>query len=300
MTLDGVRTLGFIGTGVMGAPMVKRLLGAKFTVRVWNRSPGKLEPLVAAGAQAADTPAGAVGGCDAVLLCLSDAAAVEAALFGDRGVAHAASPPGVLIDFSTIGPKATHTLAERLRSACGMGWVDAPVSGGAAGAEQGRLVIFCGGPAGDVGRLKEVFDALALRVTRVGELGAGQTLKLCNQLIVASNLVAIAESLAMARASGLDMTEVPDALAGGFADSLPLQIFGKRMAAGLTSPVLGELRLMLKDIDAVADLAQTSHCDLPLMNAAREVYRRAGACGLLRADLAALLSLYPAPAGSHA
>jgi 3-hydroxyisobutyrate dehydrogenase len=300
MTHDGFRKLGFIGTGVMGAPMVRRLLGAKFRVRVWNRSPSKLEPLVAAGALRADSPADSAGGCDAVLLCLSDAPAVEAALFGDGGVADAALPPGVLIDFSTIGPNATHALAERLRSACGMGWVDAPVSGGAAGAEQGRLVIFCGGSAGNIDRLKGVFDALALRVTRVGELGAGQTLKLCNQLIVASNLVAIAESLAMARATGLDMTEVPDALAGGFADSLPLQIFGKRMAAGLTSPVLGELGLMLKDMDAVADLAQTSHCDLPLMKAAREVYRRAEACGLLRADLAALLSLYPAPTGPHA
>jgi 3-hydroxyisobutyrate dehydrogenase len=299
MTLDGFRTLGFIGTGVMGAPMVKRLLGAKFQVRVWNRSPSKLDPLVAAGASRADTPADAASGFDAVLLCLSDAAAVEAALFGAGGVAQASIPPPLLLDFSTIGPQATHTLAERLRSACGTGWIDAPVSGGAAGAEQGRLVIFCGGPAGDIKRLTEVFDALAQRFTRVGELGAGQTLKLCNQLIVASNLVAIAESLAMARASGLDMTEVPGALAGGFADSLPLQIFGKRMAAGLTTPVLGELRLMLKDIDAVADLAQTSHCDLPLMNAAREVYRRAAANGLLREDLAALMSLYPAPSASN-
>jgi 3-hydroxyisobutyrate dehydrogenase-like beta-hydroxyacid dehydrogenase len=300
MTSDGFHTLGFIGTGVMGAPMVKRLLGAKFNLRVWNRSPSKLDPLAAAGALRADTPADAASGCDAVLLCLSDAPAVEAALFGGGGVAHAATPPAVLIDFSTIGPKATHILAQRLLSACGTSWVDAPVSGGAAGAEQGRLVIFCGGSAGDVGRSAGVFNALARRITRVGELGAGQTLKLCNQLIVASNLVAIAESLAMARASGLDMTEVPAALAGGFADSLPLQIFGPRMAAGVTSPVLGELRLMLKDVDVVADLAQTSHCNLPLMNAAHEVYRRAAASGLLREDLAALLSLYPAPVEPHA
>src|SRR5208337_2592364 len=120
---------------------------------------------------------------------------------------------------------------------------------------QGKLVIFCGGAPSDIERLTPAFEVLAQRVTRVGALGAGQTLKLCNQLIVATNLVAIAESLNLAQASGLDLKMIPDALAGGFADSLPLQIFGRRMAAAVTTPVLGELALMLKDLSAVDELA---------------------------------------------
>jgi 3-hydroxyisobutyrate dehydrogenase-like beta-hydroxyacid dehydrogenase len=123
--------------------------------------------------------------------------------------------------------------------------------------------------------LTAVFDVLSQRHTRIGDIGAGQTLKLCNQLIVGSNLVATAESLALARASGLNMNIVPDALAGGFADSLPLQIFGRRMAAGVTVPVLGELNLMLKDLRAVEGLAGIKQCHLPLMAAALECVCRA-------------------------
>jgi 3-hydroxyisobutyrate dehydrogenase len=287
-----VKKLAFIGAGLMGAPMIRRLLKAGFEVRVWNRTPAKSESLVTAGALRAASPAEAASGSDAALLCLSDATAIETALFSDQGVVHSAIPPPQLVDFSTIGPGPTLEFAARLYSRSGTSWVDAPISGGVVGAEQGKLVILCGGSAADIARLTSVFDALAQRHTRIGDLGTGQTLKLCNQLIVASNLVAIAESLALARASGLNMNIVPDALAGGFADSLPLQIFGRRMAAGVVAPVLGELKMMLKDLRAVEDLAGIKQCRLPLMAAALDVYRRAGEAGMLHQDLAALISMY--------
>jgi 3-hydroxyisobutyrate dehydrogenase len=229
-------------------PIARRLLVGGFDLRVWNRTPAKLAPLLAAGAVRAETPGDAASGSDAVLLCLSDAGALTDVLFSDQGIAHCPRPARLLVDFSTIGPGATISLAEQLRAQTGTSWVDAPVSGGTVGAEQGRLVVLCGGHPEDIALLAPVFSSLAQRVTRIGELGSGQTLKLCNQLIVASNLLAIAESLALARASGLDMTTVVDALSGGFADSLPLQIFGRRMALGVTSPILGELGLMLKDL----------------------------------------------------
>jgi 3-hydroxyisobutyrate dehydrogenase len=288
-----VKKLAFIGAGLMGAPMIRRLLKAGFEVRVWNRTPAKIEPLVTAGALRAASPAEAASGSDAALLCLSDATAIETALFSDQGVVHGAIPPSQLVDFSTIGPGPTLEFAARLYARSGTSWVDAPVSGGVVGAEQGKLVILCGGSEADIAGLTSVFDALAQRHTRIGDLGAGQTLKLCNQLIVASNLVAIAESLALARASGLNMNIVPEALAGGFADSLPLQIFGRRMAAGVATPILGELKLMLKDLRAVEDLAGIKQCQLPLMAAAMDVYRRAGEAGMLHQDLAALISIYP-------
>jgi 3-hydroxyisobutyrate dehydrogenase len=295
MMSEPLARVAFIGTGLMGAPMVQRLLAAGLKVRVWNRTPEKTRALVDAGAELAGNPADAVRGVQAVLLCLSNSAAVESVLFADDGVAAAAAPP-LLVDFSTIGPAATLSLAARLRARCATAWVDAPVSGGVIGAEQGKLIIFCGGAASDIDRLASVFAALAQRHTRIGEIGTGQTLKLCNQLIVATNIVAIAEALALARASGLDLPLLPKVLSGGFADSLPLQIFGSRMAAGITSPVLGELSLMLKDLKAVSDLAGFRQAHLPLAAAALDVYRLAEKHGLLQRDLAALFELYPATA----
>ena len=295
MTSEPLARVAFIGTGLMGAPMVLRLLAAGLKVRVWNRTPEKTRALVDAGAELAGNPADAVRGVQAVLLCLSNSAAVESVLFADDGVA-AAAAPALLVDFSTIGPAATLSLAARLRARCATTWVDAPVSGGVVGAEQGKLIIFCGGAASDIDRLTPVFAALAQRHTRIGEIGTGQTLKLCNQLIVATNIVAIAEALALARASGLDLPLLPKVLSGGFADSLPLQIFGSRMAAGITSPILGELSLMLKDLKAVSDLARVRQAQLPLAAAALDVYRLAEQHGLLQRDLAALFELYPVAA----
>jgi 3-hydroxyisobutyrate dehydrogenase len=289
---SSVKKLAFIGAGLMGAPMIRRLLRAGFEVRVWNRTASKSDALVSEGALRAASPAEAAAGADVVLLCLADVPAIESALFSEQGVVHAANPPRCLVDFSTIGPAPTLEFAARLQAGCGTSWVDAPVSGGVTGAEQGKLVIFCGGAAADIAGLAPVFTALAQRHTRMGELGTGQTLKLCNQLIVATNLAAIAESLVLARASGLDMNVLPEALAGGFADSIPLQIFGRRMAAGVTTPLLGEIKLMLKDLRAAEDLAGKDR-RLPLMSAALEIYRRAGEAGILKQDLAALISLYP-------
>lgn len=292
VTAGPIRRVGFIGTGLMGVPMVRRLLAGGFAVRLWNRTPEKLRGLLAAGATQADSPAAAADGADAICLCLANAAATEAVVFGDRGVASARAAAPVLVDFSTIGPKRTLQFAARLRERSSTSWVDAPVSGGATGAAQGKLVIFCGGAAADIDRLGPLFAALAQRVTRVGTQGTGQTLKLCNQLIVASSLVAIAEALTLASANGLDPKLLPDALTGGFADSIPLQIFGRRMASRSHDPKLGELSLMLKDLDAVDELAEERALRLPLAAAALAVYRRAGREGLLKEDLSALIALY--------
>ena len=292
MAADPIRTIGFVGAGLMGAPMAYHLARAGFGIRVWNRTRGKLARLIDAGAQPAASPAEAADGADAVCVCVTDKAAVESVLFGEGGVAHAARAAPLLTDFSTIGPDATLALAERLRSNCGASWVDAPVSGGATGAEQRKLVIFCGGSSADIDRLAPVYAAISQRFTHIGGLGAGQALKLCNQLIVATNLVAIAETMNLARSSGLDLAAIPDALAGGFADSIPLQIFGRRMAHGIYTPILGELALMLKDLTAVDELARGHGNELPMTHAALAVYLRARDRGLLREDLAALYRLY--------
>jgi 3-hydroxyisobutyrate dehydrogenase len=287
-----IRKVAFLGTGLMGNPMVHCLLRAGIEVRVWNRTPDKLLDLVAAGAKSAPTPALASEGVDAVCLCLANLAAAESVLFGADGVASCPQPTSLVVDFSSLGPQHTTRIAGQMHQQCGTAWVDAPVSGGVPGATHGKLVVFCGGTESDISRLSSIFAALAQRVTRVGDVGAGQTLKLCNQLIVSSNLLAIAEAIALARASGIDANLLPGALAGGFADSIPLQVFGPRMAAGLTQPVLGAIALMLKDCRAIDELARSNDLQLPLVETTLAAYQRAVGLGLSNEDISSLITLY--------
>jgi 3-hydroxyisobutyrate dehydrogenase len=288
-----IRTVAFLGTGLMGLPMVHRLLGAGIQVHAWNRTSDRLQGLRAVGARIAPTPAAACEGADAVCMCLASAAVTETILFGMDGVASSRAEPRLIVDFSTIGPRYTADFAQRMQQRRGSAWVDAPMSGGVPGATQGKLVIFCGGEAGDIAQLRLVFEALAQRVTHAGAVGAGQTMKLCNQLIVSSNLIAIAEAIALARAGGIDAHPLPQAFTGGFADSIPLQVFGGRMASGVSTPMLGAIALMLKDAGAIADLAAAHNQKLPLATVTLNVYRKAAAEGLANLDLSALMSLYP-------
>ena len=289
---DRPETVAFLGSGLMGSAMAARLVGAGFRVVAWNRTAAKLAPLIAAGAAAAASPAEATAGADFVCLCLSDAAAVDDVLFGSAGVAATGRSTQLLIDFSSLDLLATRTLAAKLQARCGIHWVDAPVSGGVNGATSGTLVAFCGGKAEDLSRARAVLTPLTARVNHLGPLGTGQAMKLCNQLIVATNLMAIAESLSLARACGLDMRQLPDALTGGFADSAPLQVFGRRMALGITTPKIGELALMLKDIKAAVAAAAACDAPSPLAQQVLELYRRADAQGLAGEDLGALIRLY--------
>lgn len=285
-------TIAFLGTGLMGAPMAARLAGAGHRVVAWNRTADKLAPLIQARVVAASSPSAAIDNADFICLALADAAAVEVVLFGAQGVATAGRPTQLLIDFSTLDPVVTRSLAARLRAACGARWVDSPVSGGVNGAAAGKLIAFCGGDNDDVERARTVLSPLTFRVNHLGPLGAGQAAKLCNQLIVASNLLAVAEALSLARAFGLDMRKIPEAFAGGFADSLPLQIFGPRMAAGVTTPKLGEIALMLKDIEAAVAAASAGGSPSPLGRQVQAMYRQARELNLGNEDIAALMRLY--------
>jgi 3-hydroxyisobutyrate dehydrogenase len=194
-------------------------------------------------------------------------------LFGEDGVAAGGAPGKLVVDFSSIAPASARGFAMRLEAEFGMGLVDAPVSGGTQGAEQGRLAIMAGGRAEHVERVRPVVERLAQRFTRMGEAGAGQVTKLCNQVIVGSLLPVIAEAVRLAEASGVDAHALPQALRGGFADSLPLQIFGARMAARQFSPPLGAVATMLKDLENADVVARECGVPLPMANAARERYR---------------------------
>ena len=282
------RTVAMLGLGIMGAAMARRMASQGFTVQGWNRSPDKAVGLVSRGVRLFATPGLAVEGADIVALCLTDAAAVEMVMFGIGGVVHRLGPQSVVVDFSTIGVEAAKALAERLAEEHGAGWIDAPVSGGPAAAEAGTLAILCGGAVEDLSRAAPILSALARVHTHLGPSGSGQAAKLCNQLIVSSAMMAIAEAISAGRAMGLDVAALPAALAGGYADSLPLQIFGPRMAAGFGEPRISEVATMLKDVRALHAAVRGKGVDLRLAQATLDLYEDAARRGLAHQDLAVL------------
>jgi len=280
----GSARVGFIGTGLIGTPMVERMLERGLAVTVWNRTAAKLSTLVERGAVAAPTARALAESTDIVCLCLTNTDAVEDVVFSAHGIAGSLRAGQLLIDLSSIAPDATAHMAARLASTSGARWIDAPVSGGLPAARAGTLIVFAGGEADDIARAAPVFDALSQRVTHMGGHGAGQLAKSCNQLIVGCNLMVIAEMLAFARTAGIDATRLPAALAGGFADSLPLQIFGNRMARRVDTPRIGALATFRKDVDQVVRLAAEYGAAVPMTSRAAELYRDAAAHPAVGAD----------------
>lgn len=282
--------LGYIGIGLMGKPMTLRLLGAGHEVTVWNRSREKLAAVVENGARAAASPAEVARAADIVMMCVTDQQAAAEVLFGAGGVLEGARAGGLVIDFSSIAPASARDFAARLE-AKGVGLIDAPVSGGVAGAEKGTLVIMAGGREEHVERVRPVVMQLAQRFTRMGEAGAGQATKLCNQVIVGSLMVVIAEAVRLAEAAGVDARRLPEALKGGFADSLPLQIFGARMAARTFEPSLGAASIMLKDLENAAAVAKEHTVPLPMARTAAELYRLLAAQGKGEKEISTIIDL---------
>lgn len=281
--------LGFIGIGLMGLPMCRRLLAAGHPLTVWNRHADKCAPLVAEGATAAATPAALAEGCDIVMLCIADTAAVESVLAA--GLEAALRPGQVVVDFSSIDPIATRAIAGRV-AARGAHWVDAPVSGGVVGAEAGTLVVMAGGDAAVIDRLRPVLAALAQRVTHMGPAGAGQVSKVCNQLIVAANALLIAEAVALAEKAGVDASKLAPALAGGFADSKPFQLLAPRMSTRTFTPVQWRVQTLLKDLDMAQSLAARCASPAPLASAAARLMRRHGEAGHMTDDLSSVIGLF--------
>lgn len=281
--------LGFCGLGLMGAPMVRRLLAAGHLVKVWNRSPDKVTPLLALGAVAASTPVDAATGVDGVLMCLFDASACEAVVFGPDGIAQAKGLPW-LVDHSSIDPAATRVLATRLQQANGADWIDAPVSGGIPGTEAGTLAIMAGGAATHLEQATMAMRAYAGNVTHMGTSGAGQATKLCNQTIVATTIAAIAEAIGFAARNGIKLEQLAPALAGGWADSKPLQLFAPRMIEAQAQSI-GALSTMMKDIDTVMATAQKSGAPMPVTASVQQMMRVATAMGLAEAELSAIISV---------
>jgi 2-hydroxy-3-oxopropionate reductase len=265
-----VTQIAFLGTGLMGAPMVRNLLAAGHDVSVWNRTSAKAEALADDGARVCTTAAEAVAGCEVVISMLADGAVTGAVL--DDGSLQAGLARGALwIDMCSAKPDEARVQA-RLVSGLGCGHIDAPVSGGTRGAEAGTLAIMAGGAPEDFARAEPVLSVMG-RPVHVGPTGAGQLAKLANQAIVAIAIGAVAEAMLLVAKGGGDPAAVREALTGGFADSTVLQQHGARMTEGNFSPG-GFARLHLKDLTNAMAEAEALGLTLPMTHELRRRFDR--------------------------
>ena len=256
--------VAFLGTGLMGAPMAGNLLAAGYDLRIWNRTAAKAAALQKDGAVAVEDPAFAVKGAPVVISMLSDGAASEEVL---RAAWGGLEDCAVWIDMGSIRPEEARRQAARLAKH-GIGYVDAPVSGGTKGAEDGALAIMAGGDEAHVDRVAPILRAMG-RPVRVGPVGAGQLAKLANQAIVACSIAAVAEAMLLLQRGGADPAAVRAALKGGFADSTILQQHGRRMTDGDFEPG-GLVRFQIKDLDNVLSEARALALTLPAVEAVRD------------------------------
>jgi 2-hydroxy-3-oxopropionate reductase len=253
--------VAFIGLGIMGKPMARRLLGAGMPLTVYSRSPGPVDELVAEGAGRAGSPAEAAGGADVVITMLPDTPDVERVVLGDDGVRSGTAPGSLLIDMSTIDPGMARWVAETL-AADGVEALDAPVSGGERGAIDGTLSVMVGGSEVAFDRATPLLSAIGTNVVHVGPAGAGQVAKACNQLVVAATIEAVAEALLLAERSGVDAAKVREALLGGFAGSKILEVHGQRMLDRGFEPGF-RARLHRKDARIVLAAAEATGTPIP-------------------------------------
>lgn len=254
--------VAFIGMGTMGAPMALNLLKAGYELTVHNRTRDREIPVAEAGAQRADAPSAAAAAADIIITCVSDTSDVEAVILGEQGVIHGAKSGAVVVDMSTISPKTTQQIAQSLAEK-GIAMVDAPVSGGSEGAQKGTLSIMVGGEAEVVERVRPVLAAMGKTITHIGAIGAGQTTKAINQIIVAGTYWAIAEGLALGMKADLDMDRVVQAVSGGAAGSWGLENRSSNMIAN-HYPLGFRVRLHQKDLNIALSAARELGVTLPV------------------------------------
>ncbi|MCF3933246.1 NAD(P)-dependent oxidoreductase [Acuticoccus sp. M5D2P5] len=273
-------TVGFVGLGVMGRHMARNLVKAGVPLLVHDLNRAAVDDLVGAGARDAGSLEG-IAAADIVVLMLPDTGDVDTVLFGENGLAPALRPGTALVDMSSISPVATRDFAARL-AAAGVSMLDAPVSGGFQGAEQGTLSIMVGGDAATLERVRPVLSVMGKTINHIGEAGAGQVCKACNQVAVAISIQAVAESLTLARKNGVDPARVRDALLGGFAQSRALDLHGQRVLDGNYAAGF-RVALQIKDLRIALETAGASNTPLPATALIRELYAMLAATG--RADL---------------
>lgn len=279
--------VGFVGLGIMGRPMARNLLKAGFSVNAYNRSEGPRAELAAAGAQIAGTPAEAARGAEVVITMVNDSPDVEAVILGGDGVIEGVAPGTIVIDMSTISPGVTRDIGERLADK-GVRMIDAPVSGGDTGAIAGTLSIMAGGDAADLERARPVLEAMGKRIVHCGPLGAGQTVKLCNQIAVSVTNLAVCEALVFAGKNGVDPAKMIEALSAGAAGSWQLSNLGPKMIRRDFAPGF-KVKLQRKDLRLALETAGQTSAALPALALVSQLFAAADTAGLAEEGTQALL-----------
>jgi 2-hydroxy-3-oxopropionate reductase len=286
-------TVGFIGLGIMGKPMARNLLRAGYPLVVLNRSRAPMDELVGEGAQPGASPQDVASRSDVIITMLPDSPDVESVALGTDGIIAGIRDGALWIDMSTIAPATTKHVAGEL-AAKGVTSLDAPVSGGEKGAIDAALSIMVGGSDDAFARAQPIFAALGKNIVHVGELGAGQVTKACNQIVVGVTIEAVAEALALAELSGVDPNKVRAALLGGFAQSKILEVHGQRMIDRAFNPGF-KARLHRKDMNIAADAGDERGMDLVAAKLVSERFDELIARGGGDRDHSALRTLYPLP-----
>ena len=255
--------VGFVGLGIMGAPMARNAIKAGFPVTVTNRTPDRAKPLAEAGASVARTPREVAERCDLVVTMVTSSPDVDAVTFGPDGIAAGAHPGLLVIDMSTISPTASRDMAKRASAnQPPFSTLDAPVSGGEVGAIEARLAIMVGGDEADVKRAMPLFEALGKTIVHIGDHGAGQACKLANQIAVAINNLGVSEALVFAKAQGIDLERTRQVIAGGAGSSWAMQNYAPKMLAGdFRAGFMVDLQQ--KDLRLELDNAFADHVTLP-------------------------------------
>ena len=253
--------IGFIGTGIMGRPMALNLIKAGHELYTWGRRFDAVEPLLVAGATGKGTPSEVAAMAEICITMVSNTSDVEQIILGERGLIHGAKAGSVIVDMSTSAPSASRRIAEELAKR-GVHMLDAPVSGGQIGATQGTLSIMVGGEAEVFERVKPLFEILGNNIVHVGDHGAGQVVKACNQVVISLTMEGVAEAILLARKNGVDPAKMREALMGGYANSKILEVHGLKMLeenykAGF------KVKLHHKDMGIVMDNARENHVPLP-------------------------------------
>lgn len=272
-----IERIGFVGTGIMGEPMAHNLLKAGFTLTVWNRTAAKTEALVAAGATLAASPAAVAAASEITVSCVSDSPDVEAVALGPGGIVEGAQRGSTYIDCSTISPAVARTVAERM-SAIGVDMLDAPISGGDIGAKAGTLAIMVGGSEAAFERSRPVFEAMGRTIVHTGPSGAGQVVKLCNQVAGGLHLLAMSEAITLCRKAGVDPAKMLEAVGAGAAASWMLQNLAPRAIRGDFDPGF-MVRLQQKDLRLVLEAAGENGAVLPGSALVNQLFRSLEAAG---------------------
>ena len=283
--------IGFLGLGLMGEGLTRRLIECGHTVIAFDPKQERRDSAAGSGAEPVTSPAEAAQCADLVMTCVTTTDNLEDAVFGPNGAASTIKGEAILVDFSTTVVARTHAMAARLREDCGAGWVDAPVSGGPPAARAGKLAIMVGGAEADVDRVSPVLSELSASLVHLGPVGAGQVTKMVNQVCVLSNFVVLAEALNMAERGGVETDKLLAALSSGYAGSNLMTAMWPRMMARDYAPA-GYLRQVLKDLDMVHDLAHDLKAAVPMSTQAAELFRLMAARGHEELDGIAILKLF--------